>query len=840
MTSWRLAATLARRELRGGIRGFGVLIACLALGVAAIAAVGTMSHAVVGGLKAEGTTLLGGDIELRLQSRDFAPAETTFVERSALATSAAVEMRGMVRPETTTDTRALVELKAVDGRYPLVGAVVLEPAIPLARALEAVGGVYGAVAEPALLRKLGVELGDKLKLGDATYELRAALNREPDNVASVINFGPRLMVAMESVAATGLVQPGSQINYYLRARLAADVAPWIETLQAEFPKAGWRIRGADQAAPGVERFIERMALFLTFVGLGALLVGGIGVANAVRAHLETKTEIIATLKCLGASATLIFRTYLLEIAAIAGIGIVIGVVVGAILPMIALSFMGPYLPVKPVIGLDPESLGRAALFGAWTAFLFGLWPLVRARDVAPASLFRGSVAPVGGAMRWRDTAAVVGLAVGLALLVVATASERKFAWWFVGGSAAALIVLRLGAGVIAHIASRLGRPRWPAGRLALANLHRPGNVTAEIVVSLGLGFALLVALAQIEANLRNQIGERLPERAPAFFFVDIQPQQVAAFDSRVTAVAGAHGFRRVPSLRGRIVAIDGVPVERAEIHPDSQWAVNGDRALTYAAERPQDSKIVSGDWWPADYRGAPLISLDAGLARGFGVEVGDLLTLNILGSDIEATIASTREIDWRSLRFDFAIIFAPGTLEGAPHTHIAAVQAPPEAEAAVERAALDGFPNISAIRVREALEAASRILDGVAAAVRSTAMIGLVAGALVLAGAIAAGRRRRTYDAVVLKVLGATRRNLFTAFLLEYGALGIISGVIAAAVGTLIAWGVVVFLMNTPWVFRPAIAATTVGVALVLTLAFGFVGTLRALNQKAAPYLRNQ
>ncbi|MGY9016160.1 MAG: ABC transporter permease, partial [Rhodospirillales bacterium] len=378
------------------------------------------------------------------------------------------------------------------------------------------------------------------------------------------------------------------------------------------------------------------------------------------------------------------------------------------------------------------------------------------------------------------------------------------------------------------------------GRLVITNLHRPGAATPSIFLSLGLGLTVLVAIALIEGNLSLQVNERLPEKAPAFFFIDIQPGQVSAFDKTVQAVADTSGFRRVPSLRGRIVQIDGKPVKDVKVAPETAWAIRGDRALTYTAIKPADTKVTDGKWWPADYTGAPQISLDAGLAKGFGVGVGDTLTLNILGQDVTAKITSLREIDWRSLRFDFAIIFAPGTLEGAPHTHIAAIEVPKSGEGSVERALAGKFGNVTAIRVREALEAAATILAGIGAAIRGAAGIAILAGALVLAGTVAAGHNRRIYDAVVFKVLGATRGKVMKAYLLEYGILGLATGIIAAGIGSITAWAVVVHLIKSEWIYLPDVAVFTVLLCMAVTLILGFMGTWRALGQHAAPHLRNE
>ena len=841
-TGLTLAARLARRELRAGTRGFRVFIVCLAIGVAAIAGVGTLSSSITAGIAADARALLGGDVELRLNNRAADEAELAYLRDNAARLSRVAEMRAMARPAGDRDRRSLVELKTVDTAYPLIGSLGLEPAGDLAGYLARRDGIWGAVAAPVLIRKLGLKIGDSVTLGEATFQVRAALTREPDQVVSVFDLGPRLMISEDALAATNLMLPGSQFQYEYRVALKPGITVdgWKASVEAAHPDAGWRVRGYEDAAPGVRRFVDNMSLFLTFAGLTALLVGGIGVANAVSAYVDGKTATIATMKCLGAPARLVFQVYLLQVFVLALAGVAIGLVVGAIAPMLAVSALADLLPVAPRVGIYPVPLVMGTVFGLLTALTFGLWPLARAIEVPAARLYRDVIVATPAHRRLAAVAAVGLSAAALAALTVLSAENRSFAGWFVGGSALALAVLRgAGAGVV-RLAKRVKAPRRAELRLALANLHRPGSSTVSVVVSLGLGLTVLVAVALIQGNLSRQVSERLPDRAPAFFFVDIQPDQVAAFDAAVTGIDGVGEMRRVPTLRGRIVAIDGVPVEQADIASDVRWAVRGDRTLTYAATMPAEARMVAGSWWPADYSGPPLISLDANIAAGFGIGVGDTLTLNILGRDIVATVASLRDIDWRSLRFDFAIIFSPGTLEAAPHTHIAAVEATPQAEDAVERAGTDAFPNISAIRVREALEAAARILEATSAAVRSTAGISILSGILVLGGAVAAGRRRRIYDSVVFKVLGATRRTMWFAFLAEYGVLGLLTGLIAAAVGTLTAWAVIVFLMGAEWIFLPEVVATTVVICVFVTVVVGFAGTWRALGQKAAPYLRNQ
>jgi len=840
-----LAWRLARRELRGGLNDFRIFLGCLVLGVAAISGVGATGEAIQAGLAADGRKLLGGDVDLRLHAEPPTPAQIGYLLAASTSLSATAEMRAMAWTTgafaSVEKRRVLVELKAVDLAYPLVGAVVTDPQKPFQTLLLQRNDAWGAVVDIGLLRRLGLAVGDKARIGGAVFEIRATVIREPDQVSSMLRFGPRFFIAKAALAGTNLIQPGSHIHFNTRLLLPPGIAyeTWKADLLKALPKAGWRIRSQQEAAPGVRRFIDRLGLFMAFVGVTVLLVGGIGVASSVASYLDGKLLTIATFKCLGASGRLVFLIYMLKIATLSVIGVGIGLAIGGSFPFVVSALIGELLPTPPLAALYPQPLLLAALFGIVTAITFAIWPVARAREIPAAALFRDAVVPVDQmpkpAYRW---ATGFGIFV-LVTLTVVTSDDRAFAGWFVVGALATIGLLHLGARLVMQAAAA---NRWPVSvalRLALANLHRSRAATLNVMLTLGLGFSLLATVALIQGNLSLQINERLPERAPAFFFLDIQPHQTAAFDAAITGVVGATGYRRVPTLRGRIVGIAGTPVEKATIDPEVEWAVRGDRALTFAAEKPPGSRLTAGKWWPADYQGAPLISLDAGLARGFGIGLGDNLTLNVLGRAITAEITSLREIDWQSLRFDFAIIFAPGILDGAPMSHIAAVEASPAVEDAVEAAATDSFSNVSAIRVREALEAVAGLLSGVGIAVRCTAALTVLAGILVLAGAIAANRQRRHKEVVVFKVLGASRKQVLLVFLSEYGILGLVTGGLGAVVGTLTAWAVVKFLMHSEWVFLPVTISLTIAGCVAVTLVTGFVGTWRGLDQKTAPLLRN-
>lgn len=832
--AWRFAL----RELRGGLKGFRIFLACLALGVAAIAAAGSMNRAVTTGLAEDARVLLGGDIEIELNYRP--PTDEQFALMAGYGrVSRTIEMRAMGR---SAGDGTLVQIKAVDDVYPLYGAVELDPVQPLTEALAQRDGRWGVAVDPALLVRLDLAVGDTLRIGDTDYAIRATVAREPDRANTLVAFGPRVMMGVEALQASGLVQPGALVEYETRIATDRPDALRAELLQ-RFPDTGWQIRGLDRAAPGLERFLGNITLFLTLVGLTALLVGGIGVANAVKAFLDTRIQTIATLKCLGASAERIFHIYLIQISLIAALGIALGLALGAAVPFVAAGFLSDLLPVEARTALYAGPLLQAAGFGILTALVFALWPLSRARRVPAAALFRSVVAVPRGRPHGADLIALVVLAGLLAALTVVTAENPGLAAWFVVGSLVTLGLFRAAAaGVQALARSQASGARGRPGlRLALANLHRPGAPTASVVLSLGLGLTVLVAVAQIEGNLSRQINESLPDEAPSFFFIDIQRDQMDPFRRVVESVPGARVLQTADMIRGNIVRLNGEPVNEATVDPEVRWAVRGDRGLTSADRPPANATVVAGEWWPEGYDGPPLLSLARNIADGLHIGVGDSVTINVLGREITGTIANLREVDWGTLEMNFSFILSENTLAGAPRSWIATVDARGDAANRLEKAISAELPNVSGIRVDQALAAVNTVMEAAGNAVRAVAAVTLAAGALVLAGAIAAGHRRRVYDAVVLKVLGATRRDVLRAFLVEYGILGAATGIIAVAIGSVVGWAVLTFVMRgATWAWLPGMAGGTVVLCIAITLAAGFAGTWRALGVKAAPLLRNE
>ncbi len=837
-----LAFRLARREMRSGLAGFRLFIACLALGVAAIAGILSFSRAVEEGLRADAREILGGDVAISLLYREATPEQVEFMKsRGQLVRW--IDSRAMARPAKSDGRPTLVQMKAVEPGYPLYGAIELKGGGSLADALAKRNNIWGAVVEEAALRRMNLAPGDRVRVGEVTVEVRGIIAREPDRgLNAFASLGPRLMIPFDAVTELGLVQPGSLLNWEYRLRLppgSSDLAT-IDALKRRFPEAGWRVRGLADAGGGIRFWLDRLTQFIGLIGLSSLLVGGVGVGNAISSFLAGRLRTIAIMKCLGAPERLVFSTYLLQLAAVALLGVAIGLVVGAVLPFIAQSALANLLPVRARVALYAEPLAMAGVFGLLVSLLFTLVPLLRARRVPAATLMRGAVVAQVGRLPWRDALLIGAVAMALAAFTIFTADSRSIAGWFVLGAVAAFVAFPLLARLLMLAAAHTGKPRLAGLRLALANLHRPGAPTPIVMLSLGLGLTVLVATALIEGNLREQLTRRIPSDAPAFFFVDIQSSQMPAFEKAIAAVPGAGALDKVPSLRGRIVRIGGKPVSEVAVPPEARWAVEGDRGVTYSATPPEGSRIVAGQWWPADYTGPQLISFDEGLAHAFGLGLGDTITVNVLGRDIEARIASLRRIEWTTLAINFVFVYSPGTLDKAPHTFLATVKATPEAEDAIFKTVTDQFPNVTVVRIRDAIEMATDVLGNIGLASRVIGFLSILAGVLVLAGAMLATQQRRVHEAVVMKVLGATRARIAGIFAWEFAALGLATALAALGVGTLGAYLVVRRLMGLDWTFLPMIAVAVALGAMALTLAFGLAGTLAALRQRPLALLRNE
>ncbi|MGK6313309.1 ABC transporter permease [Neorhizobium sp. DT-125] len=836
-----IAFRLALREMRGGLGGFYIFLACIALGTGAIAAVNSVSRAITGAIASQGQEILAGDIRFELNNREATGEERAFLDGLGQV-SVSTSLRSMARKPDGSE-QALVEVKAVDDAYPLYGTFGSEPSAPLSGLLARDGETFGALAAPLLLERLGIREGDQLLLGNARLTLKGTITAEPDALSDGFGFAPRLLVSRDALTASGLITTGSLVEHAYKVRLddpaiRSTLAP---RANREFPSAGWAIRTSDRAAPSLTENVDRFSQFLTLVGLTALIVGGVGVANAVRAFLDAKRTTIATFKCLGAPASVVTLIYLIQIMILAAVGIVIGLVIGAIAPFVALQFLEGVLPVPKEVTFYPSALALAALFGLLITFAFAILPLGHAREVPATALFREQSFDDARLPSWPYLLAA-GLALAaLAALSIASAEDRFVASVFLAAVAGAFVLLRLVAALIAALARRSPRVNSPALRLAIGNIHRPGALTPSVVLSLGLGLALLVTLALIDGNMRRQLTGQIAAQAPNFFFVDIQGSEREGFLNILRQQAPEGTVTQAPMLRGRILAFNGEDVAQMNVPPAGRWVLRGDRGITYEETLPENSTLTAGEWWPADYSGEPLVSFTAEEAGELGLKLGDTVTVNVLGRNITARIANFRNVEWESLSINFVMVFSPNTFRGAPHAWLATLTDPSataQEEASILRAVTNAYPTITSVRVKDAIDIVDQLVGQLATAIRAAAAVALIASVLVLAGALAAGNRARAHDAVILKTLGGTRHMLMRAFSYEYMILGAATAIFALVAGGASAWFVVSRIMRMPSTFLPDVALLTLAVSLVLTVGIGLAGTWRILGQKAAPVLR--
>lgn len=831
---WAQAWRIARRDLNARFRGLRLLLVCLFLGTGALAAIGTLTAAIDGELEASGREILGGDLEVEVWQRDLS-AEELAALRELGRVSGGTRLQAMA---STGESAAPVELKAVDTDWPLYGTLTLEggrtagPPPP--------GAAYLAAGAAD---RLGIEEGDRFEVGGRELVHAGTIEDEPDRLSEGFQLGPTVLVSAGFPEEAGLLAPGAmyQSKYRVAFSGGQDPADVQEALEERFPDAGFDYRTRDRASPGADRFVSRMGEFLTLVGLAALVIAGIGIGGGVASYLDQRRASIATLKILGASSGDIVRIYALQIGAAALVGSAAGLLAGMLVtPLLAAALQG-LLPVQTGFVFEPVALLIAAAYGLLVALVFAATPLLRARRFPAMALMRARVAPLA-----RDRTALLWVGGGLlAIIALALATSRQplLSGGFLAGAAAALALLALLGWAIRKVAARLPRPGNPLLRNALANLHRPGAQTGALVTALGFGLTAFVLLAGVQTAIDGNIDQRVPAQAPDYFVLDVPRDGVTRFRAIVEQRSPGADIRTVPALRGAILAYgpegEMTRVSELEEIPDNAWPLRGERGLTYADEVPPGNSLTQGEWWGADYSGEPLVSVDAELAEAIDLQIGDLLTIGVLGVERTARVASFRQIDWESLGFNYVLVFSPNALEDAPHNLAATIDLPEGATPGpLLRDLVRAFPSSSVIEVGQILTDARAILEQVGLATLAAASVAVLAGLAVLLGAIAAARAARTYDTVLLRVLGASRRQVLAMQMAEYALLALALAIVALVLGSVLAWLVITQLFEFDWLPDWATILGVLGAGLALVFASALFGSLPLLRAKPARALR--
>jgi len=820
------ALSLARRDLKGGLGGLGLLWLCLAIAIAGLSSVTSLASSIDRAIAAEGRALVGGDLLLTVAQRDATPEERAAI--AALGASAKSSgTRGMI--VAPSGDSMLVELTGADTAWPLAGTLTLASGTRPGDGEIAIG--------KAAADRLGLRPGDRVRLGQASLRVSGIVDKMPRG--SGFDFAPPALVTEAGLAATRLIQPGSisSTSYRIVLPRTADPQAVGKAFQKRFPDGGWRASDRNDAGSGTRRFIDRLGQLLLMVALSALAIGGLGMSSAAAAFAASRRQSIAILKLVGAPRRTIHMMLLIELGLMAGLAILAGLAVGASAPALVAGLAGPLLPVAPDPSPQWRALGEAALFGVLISFAASWRAIAGASDTRPAQLLRGAV---GGARISPRLFIAPALALAAAAaLAILGASDREFAAVGVA-SIAILCGLFAVLGLAIRRLARATRQRGgPITRLGIAALDRPGAATVRLSVSLGLGLTMLIALSGAASSILAEIDTNIPRKAPALFLVDIPREDGPRLEALARAEFPDGELRLVPSLRGPVTALNGVPVSQMTSIPEGAWILRGDRGLTFARDLPPANTIVAGQWWPADYRGPPLVSIDVDAAVALGLKVGDRLTVAVLGRPVEARIASLRRIDWRSLGFNFALIFAPGAIDAAPYTLMASV-APGSGvpTAPFERRLSADLPMVSAVRIAEVIEQAKALLSSIDGAVRIATVFAILMGMVVLAGSVVATRAERRRDIVLLRLVGATRGQVARSQLIEFALLSSAVALAALGAGSLASWALVT--KSFEFAFRPDLATILLIPAgsILLAVMAAFAAAQPALNARPAEGLR--
>lgn len=829
-------------ESRGSWMRLFFFVACLAVGVAAIVAVASLSSGLEGGIRSEARQLLAAD--LAVSGRRPLPPELDDALRELPGAR-----RADVR-ETVTIVAApsrdgqpgrsqLVELKAVGPGYPFYGALELDPPEPLASLL----GEETVLVAPELLLRLGLERGDRLRVGAEEFRIAGTVSSEPDRIMAEVGLGPRVLLHLSGLERANLVQYGSRVSYRALIRLDSDgddarVKAAAEELKRAMPESDYyRVETFSDAQPRLRRGLSRLDSYLGLVALLSLLVGGVGVAQTIRAWLAGRLDSIAVLKCLGMRPREILGVYLGQAVALGVVGSLIGALLGSGVALVLPQFLGAFVPTHLLRLWQPWALLRGLLLGVGVAFLFTLPALTAVLRVAPSRVLRRDAEPLA-APRWAPLLGGVVLVGGISAMAVVQSGSFKLGAQFVGGVLATTLALVLASLGLVKLAGSIRRDRGGVWiRHGLAALGRPGAATTGATVALGLGLCVVLTTVLVEIHLSDQLGAELPANAPSAFLIDVQPDQWRGVQDLLTR-EGATGFTSVPVIMARLTSIDGRDVRSLVKEGERRWALTREQRLTYLEELPSDNEIVQGALWSDPER--PEVSLEEEFARELGVGVGSTLEFDIQGIDLELAVTSVRRVEWESMGINFYLVVEPGVLEEAPQMRLAAARLPMGKEQSIQDLLSAGYPNVTLLRLGPILEKLQGLLHKLAWGVRFLGAFTVVAGIVILAGTVAAAASRRGREVALLKTLGMTRGNVLVTFATEYALVGVVAGAIATLGGGLVAWFAVTQRMELPWQFHPLPLVLTLASGVALSVGAGILASAGALRRRPAEVLRQE
>jgi putative ABC transport system permease protein len=843
-----LALRLMARETRGASGRIAFFTSCLALGVAAIVAVAGLSNGIDRGLRRDARQLLAADLALRADKA--IPAVVTQAVDALVSKqpgARATSMRELATVVSIPGTdgapgpSALVLLKAVGDGYPFYGAVATNPERPLASFLDP----NGVLVAPELWEKLQLAEGSTLRIGGQDFVVRGRILAEPDKINVSLALGPRVMLSLDGFTRTGLEAFGSRVDRVILVKLkvgadAGETEAAATILRAAIPEtSGVRLQTYADAQPALRDGLKRVSRFLGLVALVSLILGGIGVAQTVRAWLGSRFDAIAVLKCLGVRPREIVAIYAAETALLGLAGSLIGVALATAILVIVPRFLGGLLPVVAIDAWQPGAALRGLALGTGVALLFSVSPLSSLRLVPPLRVLRRDAEPLAAGLLARLTVGVA-LVAGLFGAAYVQSGSAKIAAGFAAGMIAATAVLAGAARLLTRVVAGIARERVRvAFRHGLSALARPGAGTLPAVTALGLGVLVVVAIALVHRGLTSRLRADLPKNAPNIFLVDMQTGQWPRV-RKVLEDAGATEIRSVPIVNSRLVSIDGVAAsdlaKQGQDEGRRKWILTREQNLTYFDELPKDNVVVEGKLWsdPAH----PEISIERDFAKDMGVGVGSTLVFDVQGVPFTLTVTSLRTVDWKSFGINFFLVVEPGVLDRAPQMRVAAARLPAGREQALQDRLAAELPNVTMLKVREIVEKVTTLLERLGMGIRILGGFAITAGIAILAGAISASASRRGREVALLKTLGATRRGVVTIFAVEFALIGFVAGIVGTVGGAVLAWVVLTRGMEIAWTWRPLVLAGAPLATVALSVLAGIAASAGALRRRPIEVLR--
>ncbi len=834
---------LTIRELRGSARRVLFFTLCLSIGVAAVVAVAGLARGLDSGIRSEARVLLGADLALVSARPLPAPLLAEIPTQKGWKSSTVTALATMAAAATSEDgvpgKSRLVALKAVDARFPFYGNVMLQPAIALSEALDG----DGVAVAPELLPRLGLQVGERLLIGNASFTIRAVVTDEPGRVNVAFSLGPRVFISEQGLTRTGLGQYGSRVEHRLLLQApdgdGARVDGLTETLKAALPEDGSvRVETFRDAQPALRGGLRRTERFLGLVALVSLLVGGVGVAQTVRAWLAGKIVAIATLKCLGVRPREVLQLYAVQTLVLALLGCVVGAAVGTALLAVVPTMLSGLLPRIQLQVFQPYAILRGVSLGLGAALVFALPPLMSVLRVPALRAMRSDVEPLPLG-RGLTLTMIGGLSLGVFVLAALQSHSLLQAAIFCGGLGVATLLLVSAARLLQRFAesAALAAESFPL-RHGLKGLSRPAAGTTGAIVSLGLGVTVVLTMYLVHTRLSRELNAELPATAPTTFMIDIQPDQWPALQQRLEGW-GAKRIESVPIVNARLLAIDGVSVrgekERAQ-EGRRDWVMTREQNLTYLPALAAGNRVVEGTLWSEPH--AAEISIEQEFANDMGVKLGDTLTFSVQGVPIDLLVTSLRTIDWKTFGINFFLVAEPGALDQAPQSRVTACRLPADQDARVQDALFAEFPNVTVLSIREILDKITQIFDRVGLAIRILGSFTVLAGIAILGGAISAGGARRAREVALLKTLGMTRGQVMKAQAVEFALIGAVAGGLGVGSAAMLSWAVLTRVMelsfDIEWLALPAALLATA----LLAVAAGFAASWGAVRRKPIETLR--